>query len=43
MKKLLMYLNIAYSYIWIKATGKSKHEYRELSTIHNLIIKAISE
>ncbi len=43
MKKLLMYLNIAYSYLWIKATGRSKHDYRECSMIHKLIIEAYNK
>lgn len=31
-------LNIAYSRIWIKATGLSKYEYRERSIIHKLLV-----
>lgn len=38
----LMKLNNIYSRLWIALTGKDKHEYREQSIIHKLIVSKYS-
>lgn len=35
-------VDIIYSIIWMKATGKDKYAYRDESKVHDLIIKLIT-
>ena len=38
-QKALYCLNLLYSIVWIKATGKDKYAYRDESKVHALIMK----